>query len=128
VNTVPSEIPVKITEAQRCGLMEVALDIWKQEGRRRISNKTRGPLTILHLALAIGETSAPYNEHCLTQFDKHNTTICTYFKPNISPPGGITLFEGDGSLEGFFRVLKAALEKKEGSSPNRVGEIGHRIR
>ena len=76
-------------------------------------NKLRKPLTILHLPLAIGQTSAPYNEHCLTQSGEHNITICTYFKSNILPPGDITLFEGDGSLRGFFRVLKAALEKKE---------------
>jgi glycosyltransferase involved in cell wall biosynthesis len=81
--------------------------------RKRILNKPRGPLNILHLPLAIGETSAPYNEHCLTQSDKHNITICTYFKPNISPPGDITLFEGDGSLKGFFRVVKAAFEEQE---------------
>ena len=76
-------------------------------------NNPRGPLNILHLPLAIAETSAPYNQLCLTQSEKHNITICTYFKPNISLPEDITLFEGDGSLKGFFRVLKAACEEKE---------------
>lgn len=71
------------------------------------------PLTILHLPLTISATSAPYNEHCLPQAGKHNITICTYFKSTVSPPGNITLFEGDGSLNGFFRILKAAFEAQE---------------
>ena len=71
------------------------------------------PLTILHLPLKITATSSPYNEHCLNQADKHTITICTYFKSNVLPPANITLFEGDDSLKGFFRVFKAALEEKE---------------
>jgi len=85
-----------------------------EAGSEKINiNKAIRPLTILHLPLTITATSAPYNEHCLTQADKHNITICTYFKSSISPPGNITLFAGDGSLKGFFRVLKAAFDEKE---------------
>lgn len=36
-----------------------------------------------------------------------------FFKSNISPPKECTLFEGDDSLKGFFRVLKAALDEKK---------------
>jgi glycosyltransferase involved in cell wall biosynthesis len=75
--------------------------------------KSREPLTILHLLCAMGETSAPYNEHCLALSDKRNITICTLFKPELSPPKEITLFEGDRSVKGFLRVLKAALDEKE---------------
>ena len=63
--------------------------------------------------LAITETSAPYNEHCLTWADKRDISICTYFRSDITPPKTISLFGGNGSLTGFFCVLKAALEAKE---------------
>jgi glycosyltransferase involved in cell wall biosynthesis len=76
-------------------------------------SEPRGSLTILRLLLSIGETSAPYNQFSLALSDKHDITICTFFKSDISPPNGITLFEGDGSLTGFYRILKAALNAKE---------------
>lgn len=76
-------------------------------------NKSKENLSILHIILAIRETSAPYNEHCLPWADKRDITICTYFGSDVGPPKTITLFEGNGSLTGFFRVLKAALDAKE---------------
>ncbi len=66
-------------------------------------------LTILHVLLSMGETSAPYNEHCLPMLGKRKIAICTYFKPTVTPPSEIALFAGDGSLLGFLRALKAAL-------------------
>jgi len=47
--------------------------------------------------------------------NERDITICTYFKSiwGITPPAGITLFEGDNSLRGFFRALRAALEERE---------------
>jgi glycosyltransferase involved in cell wall biosynthesis len=73
----------------------------------------KGNLSILHIILAVKETSAPYNEHCLPWADKRDITICTYFGSDITPPQTITLFEGNGSLTGFFQVLNAALDAKE---------------
>src|SRR5512139_403430 len=61
----------------------------------------------------MGETSAPYNEHCLASSDKHNIAICTLLRAEISPPDRLTLFEGDGSVIGFFRALRAALDAAE---------------
>ena len=75
--------------------------------------QSKGNLSILHIVLSIGETSAPYNEHCLPRADQRDITICTYFGSDITCPRTITLFEGNGSLTGFFRVLKAALDAKE---------------
>lgn len=75
-------------------------------------NATR-PLRILRLILAIGEESAPYNQFSLALTSQHNITICTYFKSSISVPKEITLFEGNDSLKGFFRALKAALDRTE---------------
>jgi glycosyltransferase involved in cell wall biosynthesis len=46
-------------------------------------------------------------------YEKQDITLCTYFKSNISVPKQITLFGGNGSLPGFFRVLKAALDDRE---------------
>lgn len=76
-------------------------------------NDSKENLSILHIIIAIRETSAPYNEHCLPWANKRDITICTYFRSDITPPRTITIFEGDGSLTGFFRALKAALETKE---------------
>lgn len=70
-------------------------------------------LSILHIILAIRETSAPYNEHSLPRAGERDITICTYFRSDITPPNTITVFEGDGSLTGFFRALNAALNAKE---------------
>ena len=83
------------------------------EGRKHILNRPRESLTILRLLLGIDETSAPYNQFSLALANKQNITLCTYFRSNISPPQEITLFEGDGSLQGFFRVLAAAFEERE---------------
>jgi glycosyltransferase involved in cell wall biosynthesis len=70
-------------------------------------------LSILHIILAVRETSAPYNEHCLPWAGARNITICAYFGSDLSPPETITLFEGGGSLPGFFGALKDALEARE---------------
>jgi glycosyltransferase involved in cell wall biosynthesis len=76
-------------------------------------NKPKGSLRILHIVLSIGETSAPYNEHCLPWADKHDITICTFFGSDIDPAKTITYFEGDGSLKGFIRTLNSALVGKD---------------
>jgi glycosyltransferase involved in cell wall biosynthesis len=57
--------------------------------------------------------SAPYNQFSLPLAHKQDITICTYFKAHLAPSQEITLFEGDKSLMGFFRILKAALAEKE---------------
>ena len=71
------------------------------------------PLNILRLSLEIGAQSAPYNQFSLALRDRQNITICTYFISSFSVPKEITLFEGDDTLKGFFRVLKAALDRKK---------------
>ncbi len=71
-----------------------------------------GKLSILHILLAVKETSAPYNEHCLPMANARNIAVCGYFKGDLTPPVSIRLFEGDGSIPGFFRALKAALQDR----------------
>ena len=70
-------------------------------------------LSILHIILVLKPTNGQYNEHCLPLMDKRDITICTFFKSDIRPPEAITLFDGDSSVKGFFRVLRAALAKRE---------------
>lgn len=70
-------------------------------------------LKILRIILAIRETSAPYNQFSLAWADKHDITICTYFASDIVPSKTVDVFEGDGSIRGFFRALKAALQGKK---------------
>ena len=71
------------------------------------------PLRILHLILAVRPTNGQYNEHCLPLLQKRDISICTYFKTEITPPAEISLFDGDGTLKGFFRALRAALDATE---------------
>jgi glycosyltransferase involved in cell wall biosynthesis len=71
------------------------------------------PLRILHIILALKPTNGQYNEHCLPMRHKRDITICTYFKSTVTPPTGITLFDGDDSLRGFHRALRAALRDRE---------------
>jgi glycosyltransferase involved in cell wall biosynthesis len=77
--------------------------------------RTNPRLSILHIILALTPTNGQYNEHCLPMLNKRDITICTYFGCiwGITPPAGITLFDGDNSLRGFFRALRAALEERE---------------
>jgi glycosyltransferase involved in cell wall biosynthesis len=71
------------------------------------------PLRILHIILALKPTNGQYNEHCLPMLNRRDITICTYFKSEITPPEGITLFDGDDTLRGFYRASRAALEARE---------------
>jgi len=75
--------------------------------------KLKEKLSTLHIMLAVRETTGSYNQFCLPLTGKRDITICTFFKSDMKPPKTITLFEGDGSLKGFFRALKAALAEKE---------------
>lgn len=70
------------------------------------------PPAVLRLVLSISETSAPHNQFALALSNRYDITICSYFRANIPVPQSLTLFEGDGSLRGFFRALKAALDHK----------------
>ncbi len=72
-------------------------------------------LKILHIILALTPTNGQYNEHCLPLKDQREITICTYFKSiwGIRPPENIRLYEGDDTLPGFFRALRAALADQE---------------
>ncbi|MGI0015468.1 MAG: hypothetical protein ACREBU_18785, partial [Nitrososphaera sp.] len=70
-------------------------------------------LSMLHVILAVRETTGSYNQFCLPLAGRRDITICTYFASDVTAPRPITLFEGDGSLKGFFRALKAALAEKE---------------
>jgi glycosyltransferase involved in cell wall biosynthesis len=69
--------------------------------------------SILRIILTVRETSAPYNQFCLPWVDAHAITLCTFFPSEITPPEAITVFEGDGTVPGFFRALQAALNAQE---------------
>jgi glycosyltransferase involved in cell wall biosynthesis len=70
-------------------------------------------LSVLHLILALKPTNGQYNEHCLPLMNERAITICTYFRSDIKPPDQITLFDGDNTIFGFFRALRAALAKRK---------------
>lgn len=74
---------------------------------------TRRRLRILHLILVLGETNSQYNEHCLPLRHERELSICTYFSPKLEPPPEIRLFAGDGTVRGFFRAFRTALDAGE---------------
>lgn len=78
--------------------------------RSYILDKMRKKIGVLHLVISIGETNAAYNEHCLPLAEERDITICTYFRSDITPPDNIKMFQGDGSIKGFFRGVRAALD------------------
>lgn len=70
-------------------------------------------LRVLHLIIVLGETNGQYNEHCLPLIDERDLAICSFFTPELTPPPEIAVFAGDGSVRGFFRALRAALDANE---------------
>lgn len=66
-------------------------------------------LSVLHLLLTMGETTAGYNEHCLPAAEERDITVCTYFRPHVRPPQNITVYAGDSTLLGFTRAIRSAL-------------------
>ena len=77
------------------------------------THRSNRRLSILHIILVLKPTNGQYNEHCLPLMDKRDITICTFFKSDITPPKAITLFDGDNTIMGFFRAVRAALAKRE---------------
>jgi glycosyltransferase involved in cell wall biosynthesis len=73
------------------------------------SDRTGPALKILHLIIRVGAPSSQYNEHCLPVAHERDITICTYFTNLIVPPPVIRVFEGDGTLRGFWQELGDAL-------------------
>jgi glycosyltransferase involved in cell wall biosynthesis len=69
-------------------------------------------LRILHLVLMLGETNSQYNEHCLPMAGVRDLGIVTYFPPRLTPPPEIAVFAGDGSVRGFLRALRRALDAR----------------
>jgi glycosyltransferase involved in cell wall biosynthesis len=75
--------------------------------------KSGKPLKILYLVPTVGETSSPYNEYACVLSGKYDIALCSYTKATVTTPPEIQLFEGDGSVAGFFRALKKALNGNE---------------
>ncbi len=67
-------------------------------------------LRILHVILMVGPTNGQYNEHCLPLMDVRDLAVCTFFPPQLVAPAAIALFPGDGTIPGFFRALRSAMD------------------
>jgi glycosyltransferase involved in cell wall biosynthesis len=78
-----------------------------------MSERPSERIRVLRLAPTISESSAPYNQFSLPLADTQDITFCVYFKPSIPVSPKIKLFSGDGTLLGFFRVLRSAFKAKE---------------
>jgi glycosyltransferase involved in cell wall biosynthesis len=77
------------------------------------ATRSRRRFRVLHVILVAGETNSQYNQHCLPMKAAHDVSICTYFKPRLTPPDEIALFPGNDTLRGFFRSLRRALRAKD---------------
>jgi glycosyltransferase involved in cell wall biosynthesis/capsular polysaccharide biosynthesis protein len=66
-------------------------------------------LSVLHVIVRAGPTNCQYNEHCLPVLDRRHVTVCSLFPADVTPPPGLTLHEGDGSVRGGARALRRAL-------------------
>lgn len=70
-------------------------------------------LSVLHVIVRAGETNSQYNEHCLPVLADRDVTVCSLFPADVVPPPTLTLFEGDGTVRGCWRVLRRALDFAE---------------
>jgi glycosyltransferase involved in cell wall biosynthesis len=75
----------------------------------RASASTR-PVSILHVVIRVAPTSEQFNEHCLPFVGERDLAICSFFPAAIAPPPAIAMFEGDGTLKGFWKALIKALD------------------
>ena len=66
-------------------------------------------IRVLRLLLEIVETNAPYQELSRPLAKKQDITLCSYFRSAVEVPDDLRLFEGDGTVRGFFRALRGAL-------------------
>ncbi len=66
-------------------------------------------IRVLRLLLEIVETNAPYQELSRPLAKKQDITLCSYFRAAVEVPDDLRLFEGDGTVRGFFRALDSAL-------------------
>ena len=67
-------------------------------------------LRILHVILMVGPTNGQYNEHCLPLMDVRDLAVCTFFPPQLVAPAPIAMFPGDGTIPGFVRALRSAMD------------------
>jgi len=70
-------------------------------------------LNVLRIVTKIDVCSAPYNQFSLAWASQQNITICTYFPSDQAAFKHISLIAGDGTVPGFFRALKSALDKNK---------------
>lgn len=76
-------------------------------------NSTDRCMSVLHLMLEVSEEEFPFKSLGVAWSSRHDISICSFFRPKTEVPRSITLYEGDGSVRGFIRALRAAQEAKE---------------
>jgi glycosyltransferase involved in cell wall biosynthesis len=69
-------------------------------------------MDILHFIIRILPTTPEYHEHCLPVAHEREIAICT-FRKGIIPPRVIALFQGDGTLRGFWRAFNDSVRGRE---------------
>jgi hypothetical protein len=69
-------------------------------------------LRVLRLIDSICESNSPYQQFTLPLADKQAVTLCTLFQSAEQVPGTIRVFQGNGTIGGFFNNLKRALQAR----------------
>ena len=69
--------------------------------------------SVLHLLVETPETVMAYKEFVVAQAERQKISVCTYFRSVSKMPAGVTLFEGNRTLLGFWRALKEALRSDD---------------
>jgi glycosyltransferase involved in cell wall biosynthesis len=67
-------------------------------------------LRVLHVIVTLGPANAQFNEHCLPMRHVRDLTICSLHERSVEVPPEISVFEGDGTVRGFGRALRDALD------------------
>jgi glycosyltransferase involved in cell wall biosynthesis len=68
---------------------------------------------VLHVIYSVGPTNAQFNEHCLPVRRERDISVASFFRSTAECPPEIAVFEGNGTILGFFRTLRAALHARE---------------
>lgn len=71
------------------------------------------PKKILYVLLEVPPTNMVLQEFAIPLAETHQISLCSWFKATSEVPANITLFEGDGTLRGFLRVLEEALKQED---------------
>jgi glycosyltransferase involved in cell wall biosynthesis len=70
-------------------------------------------LRLLRVIDSICESSSPYQQFTLPQVGRQEVTLCTLFPSSVPVPETIRVFQGGGTVWGFFKCFRTAVRAGE---------------